>query len=240
MIKTDAASKTHAEWRDRIIMTLGGPAWNVELDEKLLDHAIWQTLCLFNKYRPNWKWQPLGSLFNNAQIDFSNEELGTRVVDVKFQVYDALFYQKQHSPFYNMHYNLRDPRKIFNLLQSDDRHRSFLGTQPTWSWDEEKRILHIVISGGALNGMLATALFLVPMRIEQIPFALEVDFLQGAVGYSKLLLARIMRKYGAVPTAQGSINLDGDDLKGEGTEAIKDLEEKLNRHFRHLPPRPIF
>ena len=204
--KTWAHPKTLAEWRDRIVMSLGGAAWNVELTPDNLDHAIWQTLILYNKFMPLWRWRPLGEVFNQVSFDFSDEEVGTRVVDVKFKHEDNRF-THHASPQYQHRYgflNMRNARMAHKSLVAKDRYRHFLGVQPEWKYDDESRTLFLV-SFASFAPTLATALLLVPNRVENIPFHREYDFLGGAVGHSKIILARILGKYGDIPSAQGSI-----------------------------------
>lgn len=220
-------------------MSLGGTGWNAELDPKTTDHAMWQTLTLFSKFRPKWVWRPLGQTFGDATFDMSSEEDGTRVVDVKFQKQNITYYRSSHYPLYGEYRGFKEPRRIFQLLVAEDRYSSFLGSQPTWKWDDPSKTLFISTQM-ALTGALATALLLQPLKVEEIPFHLEYDFLEGAVGHTKLILARILRKFGGIPAAQGNITLDASELQTEGQEAINNLRDNLDRNMRHMPPRPIF
>jgi hypothetical protein len=236
---TSARSKTLSEWREKIVMSLGGFAWNEELSEKDIDHAIACALSLFNKYHPEWRWKPLGHLTQDLRLDCSMEEQGTRVVDVKFQNHHNHFYRPFHHPLPDQYWGIREPRRVFQRLQADDRYSSFLGIQPTWHWDEKTRTLFITNCAN-VGGVLATALFLTPMTIENIPFSLEIDFLECAVGYAKRPLGRKLRKFGAIPTAGGDVSLDGNELQNEGEKAIEEIEKKLDKNLRHMPPKPIF
>jgi len=238
---TWAQPKTLAEWRDRIYLSLGGAQWNVELDEPSIDHAIWRTLTLFNKYRPVWRWRPLGLLVGEQNFDLSEEvELGVNVKDVKFMKDSESTFSPGHRHFFPFHgiYGVRSPRRIYSQLVAADRYDHFLGSGPMWKWDSPSRTLFI--NTKSYDGVRATALLLVPLKVEEIPFHLEVDFLDGAVGYTKKVLARILGKFGAIPAAQGNISTDAGELRSEGNAAVKELEEKLDRNLRHLPPRPIF
>ena len=237
--KTWAHPKTLAEWRRRIIASMGGIEWNVELPEDRLDHAIWQTLILFNKYKPKWKWRPLGQVSGDAQFDLSDEPVGVRVVDVKFKRTDTRYTKPFHLATHYGFHNLRQPRKLYKMQVADDRYNSMLGLQPLFKFDDETMTLFIS-SESPLSYQQATALLLLPLKVEEIPFHQEHDFLNGAVGYAKLLAARILRKYGDIPAAQGAIKLDYTELKEEGKEAVADLKATLERNQKHMPPRPIF
>jgi hypothetical protein len=120
-----------------------------------------------------------------------------------------------------------------------DRYRSLLGVQPDWRWDVEGRKLYITSMNAGIP-VLATALVLVPHRLEAIGYAQEYDFLGGAVGHAKRVLGRILSKFGAIPTAHGAITLDGGDLKTEGQNEVKEYEKKLDNNIMRVPPRPIF
>jgi len=238
---TWAQPKTLAEWRSRIFLELGGTQWNVELDEKSIDHAIWRTLALFNKYRPNWRWRPLGLLTGEQSFDLSEEvEVGVQVKDVKFMKDSESLFSPGHRHFFPFHgiYGMRSPRRIYKHLAASDRYDFFLGSGPIVKWDKETRTLFI--NTKSYDGVKGTALLLVPLKVEEIPFHLESDFLDGAVGYTKGILARILGKFGDIPAAQGNIPTDASELRTEGKDAVTALERKLDRNLRHKPPSPVY
>lgn len=241
---TWAQPKTLAEWRERTINSLGGYHFNTELDDRTIDHAIWQTLTLFNKYRPKWEWLSLGAIQGDTQIDLSDlVDLGTRVKDVKFINYDHYSqFRMSHSPFHiynhNQYFGVRNARRSFQRLVALERYDFLLGTHPTWRYIEETRTL--MVSNKGYWDVYVMALVLKPLVVEDIPFHLENDFLQGVVGYTKLILARILGKFGPIPGAQGNIPTDATTLRTEGQNEIKELDRKLDRNLRHMPPKPIF
>lgn len=237
--RTWAHPKTLAEWRRNVLQSLGGPEWNVELPEDRIDHALYQTLILYNKYKPVWKWRPLGQVYGDARFDFSHEDVGVRVVDVRFKPADTRYTKPFYLSTYYGFRNLRQPRKIYALQVADDRYNSMLGIQPQWKYNDEARTLFIHIQT-PLNHYQVSALLLFPLKLDEIPFHQEHDFLLGAVGHAKKLAARIMRKYGAIPAAQGSVTLDASTMDKEGDDAIAELKKTLERNALHLPPRPIF
>lgn len=231
-----AQPKTKAEWRDRIIKSLGGSQWNVELDTPTLDHAIWQTLILFNKYYPVTYWHPLGTVTDQQTIDMSDVvEKGTKVLTVKFQRDGTTYYRTHHIPYVDDYRGIRKPRRLFQILAAQERYDFMLGVQPSWRWDEDNQVLYI--GGSSFVGIKAKALLCRSRKVEEIPYNLEYDFLNGTVGHAKMLLARILRKYGSIPAAQGGITLDAGDLQREGKEAVEALEKRLDRNFRRLPMR---
>jgi hypothetical protein len=239
--RTFAHPKTLAEWRLKIIASLGGVGWNVELTEPTLDHALWQTMALYNKYRPKVEWRPLGEITGDRVFDFSDEDTGVNVKDVKFKRQElgdrtrlGLSYSGHLLPF-----GLRGARMAHKSAVAQDRHRSLLGVQPDWRWDAEGRKLYVT-AFDALMPVLATALVLVPHRLEAIGYALEYDFLEGAVGHAKLIVGRQLVKYGPIPSAQGGISLDGATLKTEGRDAVKEYAKMLDNNIMRVPPRPIF
>lgn len=220
-------------------MELGGPEWNVELVERQLDHALWKTLSLFNKYIPTFQWSPLGFINGTQSFDYSDQEVGVKVVDVKFKSDDSRYSR----PFYLLgrygFYNLREPRRLFKALVADDRYNSFLGLHPTWKWDPEERKLWILVDS-PITGVRGTALLLIPKKVDEIPYFHEYDFHEAAVGHTKRLLARVLRKYGAIPGAQGNITLDANELAQEGEAAVKEVTARLDKNPKRTPPRPIF
>ncbi len=237
--KTWAHPKTLAEWRNRIVQSLGGVEWNVELTVDRIDHAIWQTLILFNKSKPVWRWRPLGQVSGDAQFDLSDEEVGVRVVDVKNKRTDIRYTKPFYLATQYGFHNLRQPRKLYQMQVADDRYNSMLGLQLVWKWDEPTRTLFIN-SESPLSYQLVTALLLVPLKVEAIRFDQEYDFLEGAVGHAKKIAARILRKYGDIPASQGSVKLDAQQLQAEGEKAVENLVSKLERNAIRIPPRPIF
>jgi len=245
-------SKTHAEWRRKVLLSLGGMALNTELGEQELDHAIWETLTLFNKYRPKMVWIPLGPLVNRNQINMQEAHdlpRGVNITDVKFMDEVEYAYRSMGYPFhldrgYWGFCGMQGPRQFYKELVARDRYRSFMGTQPSWQWDPNTRILHIEVPGvnrgTAFRNVKATALALYPLTVVDIPMHLENDFLRGVVGHAKMILGRQLSKYGPIPSAQGDIELDGDSLKSEGKEAVEELERRLDRNPKRAIPRPIF
>ncbi len=240
-VKTWAHPKTLAEWRKKIVASLGGEGWNAELTEQILDHALWETLALYNKFRPRWKWRPLGEIVGDVTFDLNDEEVGVHVVDVKFKREELHAVHQTYSryPYPYGFMNMRSARTTHQILVAEDRYRSFLGIQPEWKWDEERRVLALK-SIGAMASVLASALLLLPNLIESIRFDQEYDFLQGAVGHTKLVLARILGEYGSIPTAQGGVTLDADKLASDGKEAVERLRALLDKNVKRMPPKPIF
>jgi len=244
-----AQPKTLAEWRDRVYRDLGGASYNVELDEPSLDHAIWRTLILFAKYRPDWQWIPLG-LINGKQIfDWSQPlevegkvvtiEVGTKVKKVRFMKDAESYYNPSNRHIDHwFQRGIREPRRVYKHQVAADRYDFFLRTGPIWAWDEENR--RLIVDSKSYNSVRGTAFVLQPPKVEKIPYHLETDFLDGAVAYSKQQLARILGKFGAIPAAQGDITTDAGTLRSEAKETLKDLEQKLDRNLRHLSPQPIW
>lgn len=249
-IPTIAKPKTVAEWRNLILESLGGEGWNVELSEQNLDHAIYRALTLFSKYTPIWDVRPLGPITIDLStvvvgkiakvFDFSDEPEGKRVVDVKFQRNTIKYYSPFHRPFTDEYRGLREPRRVYKNHVANDRHNHFLGSNPTWQWDETSRQLFIS-APSPLIGVNAAALLLSPWDIEKIPYHQEYDFLEAAIGFSKQILARILGKFGDIPASQGGISFDASELRSEGFEQVKEIESKLDRSLvGKLPPRSIF
>jgi hypothetical protein len=234
--KTNAAPLTLAEWRNKIFLTLGGSGWNVELDEQSLDHAIWETLALFNKYRPDWKWLPLGTAARpNMVFELEGKVAdGTNIVKVNFQLNSIKFFRPYYYPFLNEYYGLREPRRVAQLFMAHDRYQNFLGTHPSWRWDAPHKLLYVTVEA-PITGVNVMALVTIPMSIDQIPYHVAYDFLEGCVGHAKIILARILRKFGPVPSAQGNIDLDANELNSEGTSAIEKLEAKLAKSLKGKP-----
>jgi len=237
--KTLAHPKTLHEWYSMILEALGGAEWNVELTEEKLNYAIWQTLALYNKYKPHRRWRPLGEVFGDAQFDLSDEAEGTRVVDVRFKRADIRYSRPLYLSGNYGFYHMSEPRKIYKMMVADDRYNSFLGMQPVWQWHEETRTLFLH-ADSPLSSMSVSALLLVPWCVTAIPYDQEYDFLEGAVGHAKMILGRMFRKFGAIPAAQGSVTLDATSLVSEGQAAVANLIAKLERNLKHLPPRPIY
>ena len=249
-IPTIARPKTVAEWRLFILEALGGEGWNVELTERNLDFSLYRALTIFSKYTPVWDIKPLGpitidlSLVQVGKIakvfDFSEEPEGIRVVDVKFQRNTIRYYSPFHRPFTDENRGIREPRKVYMNHVANDRHNFFLGSNPTWDWDQKTRELFIS-APSPLIGVNATALLLKPWDISDIPYHQEYDFLQAATGFAKQILARILGKYGEIPAAQGGISFDSGELRSEGKDQVDVIEAKLDRSLiGKLPPRWIF
>lgn len=241
MDPTLAHPKTRAEWRNLILEHLGGVDWNVELTERHLDQAIWETLALYNKYMPHWKWRPLGEVSGDAVFDFNDEPVGVQVKDVQFHRQE-LHHTHQSYPQYSYHYgflNMRSARMAHKSLVAEDRYRSFLGMQPDYKWDAENRRLHLK-SIASLWPVLASALLLVPNTVDKIPFHWEYDFLTAATGHAKQILARLLGKFGAIPGAQGNITLDAETQRSEGKEMVAEIKRNLDRNIKRMPPKPIF
>jgi len=235
-LPTLAKPTTLAEWRLRIVQSLGGYEWNVELTEKNLDHAMWLALMLFAKYRPFWRRIALGNIDGEMSFDLSYLDEGTQVREVQWQ-HGPPYHT--HSPFFApqfaTYYGVQDPRFVHQARQAYDRYSSMSGAQPTYKWVEDERKLYIS-AYSSFSVLKATALVLLPMTIDNVPYHLNYDFHKCALAETKKILGRKLKKYGSIPSAQGDITLDGDDLKSEGDQELKEIEARLAKNARIRPP----
>lgn len=251
-----ARYKTPEEWRTLIINMLGGPGWNVELGESELDTALERTLFLFSKYTPKWIRKPLGELQSTnvnsfegiatAVFDFSEEHPYLNVVDVKFQSNVSLSGSQGSSPYYSfggkfgVTCGLSAPRRLFQVIDGYERHNRFLGAHPTWEWEENTRKLFISVPTSYI-GAKAVAIITRPWFINEIPYHQVHDFAEAAVGFAKQILARILDKFGPIPSASGDLEFDASELYSSGKEALEKVEARLDKSLaRKVPMRFMY
>lgn len=232
--------KTLAEWRNKIAQSLGGYNWNTELTEENVDFAIYEAIILYSKYRPYMEWFPLSTISHDTQIPFGDKiGKGKIVSKVAFKKdIDRLSSLSSYHTF--MTHNTmghREPRRVWQAMAAYDRYNSFLGSQPHWKFDAETMTLYIYVRSGSIK---AQALVLGPINIDNISWSDERDFLDTCVAYAKRKLAIIYGKFGPVPTAQGDLDFDVSTLRSEAEATLRDIELKLDKNPRRVPPMPIF
>ena len=172
---TWAQPRTLSEWRRRIVLSMGGPAWNAEVTEEVIEQAIWETLSLFNKYRPVWRWRPLGLLSGSITVDFSDTDIGVNVKDVKFMRQTDSYGQYGAGRFNSRIFSgMQQPRRQYKQAVAYDNYDALGGTHPDYKYDAESKLLSIIINSG--HAFYASALLLLPNKIENIHYSIEIDF----------------------------------------------------------------
>lgn len=238
------------QWRKRILDDLGGDGTDPDLTESQLDAAIERALQLWNKHKPFGMWFPFDipagettviTFFSEPQqtdgqafpytvvrnvLDVQTSDRNRRILGARAGFLEG----------YYLRWGYQGPRTFFELHTGERLYERLTGSRPDWYWDESSRKLFLSNPSRDLRAMVYCTR---ERHIDEIRFDTEIDFRRAAVAAAKSILARVLGSRtvgGGFPGAAGTIMTDAQELRREGAEEWKAIEEKLERALVSVPP----
>ena len=236
---------TRSEWHRRILEELGGDGVDPELSVNQLDAALARSLELWNRYRPCKEWFPFNiPAAETVAITFFADEARTLPAN---DGYIRRIIRGEFSPLsrqiigaragflegYYLRWGAEGPRLFFQLQMAQRRYERLTGSRPDWYWNASDRILYISSPGRDVRFMaLATR----EMKLGEIPYDQVSLFLKAATARAKYYLARTLGSKGPIKGPGSNIETDASELRSEGREEWKEVEELLTNSMMSVPP----
>jgi len=250
-VGTLPTQRTRAEWRQIILEDLGGDGVDPDLSPRNLDAALSRTLDLWNMYRPMKAWYPFEipspTGDGGYRITFFADEARTdnrvyptgfvrSVLDVRFVDRNQRTYGLTTAPssdFFIARWGYQGPRLFFELQNGQKTYERLLGSRPAWHWNPETRELWITVPSQEMAAMVLCSR---DRRLVDIPYDHQHYFRKAAVAAAKTILARVQGSRGPIPGPAGEITTDAAELRAEGKEEWREVEEKLQTALTSYPP----
>jgi len=243
---------TTSSIKDYVITELGFPVVAVELDDRNIIQATADALRMFNRYMCDTQlrvaWDQGGASYEDSEETGSQEgsvtiqlEEGVRgVCEVKF-----LFPESQRSyariNIFEILYRMVFPRfpvsDWYFFRTYYEMFQRVRGTEPGWRYDEFTRKLYIDCWGGPFD-----IFYVVSKNIDLDSFNIgkfqhEQEFLDLIMARCKMMLARLLGKWGTtIPAPGGPVATDAIELRNEGKEDEKRIKEWLVKYSRQMGP----
>ena len=102
------------------------------------------------------------------------------------------------------------------------------GSEPNWFYYPDSRTLVLDAHGGPWDVFyIANADITLKAILQDSKRKYINHFLTACLGYAKMNMSLIRRKFGGIPAPGGNLSSDGDKLQTEGEEIVKSVEDKL-------------
>lgn len=205
---------------------LGGGFWKVELSPQQIKAAIRDALKEYSRRIPMEGYGAITLSNTQNKYDMSAQDLGFGIHHVSFIEPDprpsAIFYANlldvapiRTSRFQDYDVFLRW-RKTFMKVTS---------VQPEWYWDQNAKLLWVY---NPIEFYKASMFWYLPRALENVELAHERWVEKYILARCKYMLGINRSKFqGAIPGPSKDITTDGNNMKDEGKEEIKALEEEL-------------
>jgi len=241
--------RTREEWYQIILDDLGGEGVDPDLSENNLRASVSRTLDMWNKYRPFKAWYPFeipSTTSTSFYIDFFADEARVddrrypigyvrNVLDVQFVDIDRSRVGTclHHRDSYHLRWGYQGPRLFFEFYVGERNYERLTGTRPDWRWDPDTRRLWMDVTARNVGAMVLTSR---DRKLEEITYDRRSDFRKALVASAKIILARVLGSRGDIPAAGGPITTDAADLRSEGREEWREVEEMLQTALSSVPP----
>lgn len=241
--------KVRGQIKDYILLMLGAPVVNIELDEQQLDGAVDFSLQIVEDYAPReyFQWYIFSTIpgqtiykmpddvgmirqvayKETGQLAFSSSDLGG-VIPLEYMGAGA---------YGSIAGGINPQTPVWGKMnewvlykQYEDMYNRAAGQQGGWEW-----------IGGYSNIKLyptpyKSHLVAVHYLQKRTDFKEVTQSMQeGALAFAKIMLGRIRSKIMNPPGPNGGIQLDGQQILQEGIQEKKEWEERLITRFGDLP-----
>jgi len=115
-----------------------------------------------------------------------------------------------------------------------ETYQSVRGTECDWYVDQSTNTLYVDCASGPYDIFYVVSVDLSLENINGIKHAQLQDFKDLTLAECKLILGRIRGKFGdSIPVPSGTLSTDAVELKTEGKDKIKEIEERLKTQARY-------
>jgi len=234
-MSTITLDKTTAGISAWILRSLGGGVVAVELTADQVTDAIEAACVWFMAYAGQIKY---GTIALTAAQEYDVEEDTDAVMEVFYPDTGTLDDSAINTSAY-ANVPLEVGRGAYGMtdititLQYLEQSRRVIGNDPEWEFDAVRRKLVISPSPGS-----GVAAYLYASNALDLGKIRNTDFLMirdRSMAEAKHRLGMIRTKYGEVPSADGSFNMNGDTLLAEAADEKRLLDEKILNLVQPFP-----
>ena len=122
---------------------------------------------------------------------------------------------------------------FFQLHVAPRTYERLTGSRPDWMWEPEGRILYLATPSRDTRIMVLTSR---RRHLHEISTGREADFLKAATARAKVILSRTLGSLGSIPGPAGPIETDARELRQEGIEEWRAVEDMLATAMSSWPP----
>lgn len=239
--------KIREQMRDYVLLMLGAPVIQIELDEQQVDLCIDQTLKVFEQYAGREYYDMY--VFNTVP--------GKSVYEMPPEVgYIRNVHYKKHAQFAFQSSDLNgaipveyfNPGGAYSSIQGGliDPVQPIWGRMGEWVLYKQYEQMYSRVSSNIggwqwIGGYRNVKLYPIPYRVQAVIVEyiqkmkdwdqVELAMQEGALAHAKIILGRIRSKYASPPGPGGGMQLDGQQLLQEGLEEYKQWKEDLIYKF---------
>jgi hypothetical protein len=241
--------KVRGQIKDYVLLMLGAPVINIELDEQQLDGAVDFSLQIIEDYAPReyFQWYVFSTVpgqtiykmpddvgmirqvayKETGQLAFSAADLGG-VIPLEYMGAGA---------YGSIAGGINPQTPVWGKMnewvlykQYEDMYNRAAGQQGGWEWIEGYS--NIKLYPTPYKSHLVAVHYL-----QKRPDFKEVtqSMQEGALAFAKIMVGRIRSKIMNPPGPNGGIQLDGQQILQEGLQEKKEWEERLITRFGDLP-----
>lgn len=241
--------KVREQIKDYVLLMLGAPVVNIELDQQQLDASVDFALQIFEDYAPReyYQWYvfttvPGQTVYQmpadvgmirevaykeTAQYAFSAADLGG-VIPLEYMGAGA---------YGSIAGGINPQTPVWGKMnewvlykQYEDTYNRIASQQGGWEWIggyDSIKLYPIPYK----NHLVAVHYLQKKPDFKQVTQAMQ----EGALAFAKIMLGRIRSKIMNPPGPNGGIQLDGQNILQEGLQEKKEWEERLINRFGDLP-----
>jgi len=226
---------TEAGLLDYVVTELGNGAWQVELLEKQIKNAITDTLEHYSRRLPLLGYGAVSLSTTQNKYTFPGQDFG-------FGIWHVSFIEPDPKPSAIFYANLLDVAPIKTgrfgdydiFLRWRKTFMKVTSVEPEWMWDQNAQTLWIY---NPIEAYKASMWWYLPKTLAQVDLVHERWVKDYLLARCKYLLGLNRSKFqGAIPGPARDITTDGNDLKSEGRDEMKRLEDQLFSMQAETPP----
>lgn len=242
--------QTDQEIIDYVTRRLGGGVVGVELTNDQMLDCLEDGKAFFQTYLEQTKVHLIQGVNNGGEFDMPND--CDVVVEVVFDVQDATLYDQfdwagvELGPLnFGMYGGYRSNGAgggysyLMQALQYREQAKRMLGTDRDWIWDRDKRklILTPTSRGGRGIGNMVEVRYAVNEIDVTLLRPYEYSLLKRWVLAEAMeALGHIRTKYGELPSASGSLSLNGDTMFSNSETIKMNVMDKIKTLRAPIPP----
>lgn len=202
---------------------------SIELTDEQYNVAFERSMTWFTSKKGYVIYRPVS--ITSTITEYKMKDDVDQVLDVIFQVpndvaaffslgfFDLIPYGPQSIG--NITANTASYSGFAQLLQYNEERKRIFSVDPDWSYQQQTKILNLVLRQGNTNGMVLVQCRLNQFDVSTLPSRDEDLFYRYLLAKCKEIVGRIRSKYDSMPSAGGVVTLDGKTLLEESKAEIE-------------------
>lgn len=241
--------KVREQIKDYVLLMLGAPVINIELDQQQLDGAVDFSLQIIEDYAPREYFQWYAFETNPGQTIYKMPDDVGMIRQVAYKETGKLAFSAADlggvipleymgaGAYGSIAGGINPQTPVWGKMnewvlykQYEDMYNRAAGQQGGWEW--VGGYTHIKLYPAPYKNHLVAVHYLQKRPdFKEVTQAMQ----EGALAFAKIMLGRIRSKIMNPPGPNGGIQLDGQQILQEGLQEKKEWEERLITRFGDLP-----